>query len=172
MTHFLYVFLAMMIGIGSAVQIGFIGQLGRLRGPTEASWVSAIGTVTGIAVIFAIQSLRHDPPSLPSPFNTAAPFAAIAVLMAAALTVGVRGLDPYFALAGLFGLTYLFGAGYLAPRIGIALFAGATTAGTLIGALALDHFGAFGGVVQRISMVRIVGVVTLLAGVVLLRSGR
>ena len=32
MTHFLYVFLAMMIGIGSAVQIGFIGQLGRLRG--------------------------------------------------------------------------------------------------------------------------------------------
>lgn len=172
MTQMLYILLAMAIGVGSAVQVGLIGQLGRLRGPTEASWISAVGTVTGIALIFAVQSLRSEPPSLPSPFNAVAPFAAIAVLMAAALAIGIRGLDPYFAAAGFFGLTYLFGAGYLAPRIGIALFAGAVTAGTLIGALGMDHYGAFGGALQRISVVRMVGVAALLAGVVLIRSGR
>jgi transporter family-2 protein len=172
MTQAFYIFIAIAIGAGAAAQVGIIGQLGRLRGPTEASWISAIGTVTGIAAVFAIQSLRNEAPNLPSPFNTVAPFAAIAVLLAAALTIAVRGMDSYMATAGLFGLAYLFGAGFLVPKIGVALFLGATTAGTLIAALGLDHIGAFGGAVQRISVVRVVGAVALLTGVVLIRSGR
>jgi transporter family-2 protein len=172
MTQILYVLLAMAVGVGSAAQVGFISQLGRARGPLEASWISALGTVAGIALLFTVQSIRHDAPNLPAPFNTVAPFAAIAVLLTAALAVGIRGLDPYLGLAGLLGFTYLYGAGLLVPRIGIALFAGAVTAGTLIAAVGLDHYGAFGGAVQRISIVRVAGIAALLAGVVLLRSGR
>ena len=172
MTQFLYVVMAMAVGVGSAVQVGLVGQMGRLRGPEEATWISVLGTVTGMALLFSVQSLRNDTPNLPSPFDTLAPFVAIAVLAAAALAIGVRGLDPYMAIAGVFGLLYLFGASFLAPRVGIALFVGAVTAGTLVASVGLDHFGAFGGVVQRISVVRVVGLVALLAGVMLLRSGR
>jgi uncharacterized membrane protein YdcZ (DUF606 family) len=172
MTQVLYVLMAMGVGVGSAVQVGLVGQMGRLRGPEEASWISVLGTVTGMALLFTVQSLRHESPNLPSPFDTMTPFLAIAVLAIGALAIGLRGLDAYFAVAGVFGLLYLVGASYLAPRVGIALFVGGVTAGTLIASVGLDHVGAFGGAVQRISVVRVVGLVALLGGVALLRSGR
>lgn len=172
MTQFLYVLMAIGVGVGSAVQVGLVGQMGRIRGPEEATWISVLGTVTGMALLFTVQSLRQETPELPSPFDNVAPFAVITVLAAAALAVGIRGLDPYLAIAGVFGLLYLVGASFLAPRIGIALFVGGVTAGTLVASVGLDHFGAFGGVVQRISVVRVVGLVALLAGVMLIRSGR
>ena len=172
MTQLLYVLMAVGVGVGSAVQVGLVGQMGRLRGPEEATWISVLGTVTGMALLFTAQSLRQDPPHLPSPFDNLAPFAAIAVLAAAALAIGIRGLDPYLGIAGIFGLLYLFGASFLAPRVGIALFVGGVTAGTLIASVGLDHFGAFGGVVQRITPVRVLGLAALIAGVLLIRSGR
>jgi uncharacterized membrane protein YdcZ (DUF606 family) len=172
MTQVLYVLMAMGVGVGSAVQIGLVGQMGRIRGPEEASWISVLGTVTGMSLLFSVQSLRHNTPNLPSPFDSIAPFLVIAVLAATALTLGIRGLDPYLAIAGVFGLLYLFGASFLAPKIGIALFVGGVTAGTLVAGVLLDHFGAFGGVVQRVSVVRVVGLVALLSGVILIRSGR
>jgi transporter family-2 protein len=172
MTQLLYILLAVGVGVGSAVQVGLVGQMGRLRGPTEAAWISVLGTVTAMALLFAFQSARHETPNLPAPFNTIAPYLAIGVLAGAALVVGIRGLDAYMAVAGVFGLLYLFGASFLAPRIGIALFVGGVTAGTLVASVGLDHFGAFGGVVQRLSVMRVVGLVALVAGVVLIRSGR
>ena len=172
MTQVLYILMAMGVGVGSALQIGLVGQMGRLRGPTEAAWISVLGTLTAMALLFAIQSVRQETPNLPAPFNTVAPFAAAALLAGSALVAGIRGIDAYLAIAGVFGLLYLFGASFLAPRIGIALFVGGVTAGTLMSSVALDHFGAFGGVVQRVSVVRIAGLVALLAGVMLIRSGR
>jgi transporter family-2 protein len=172
MTQWLYVLMAMGVGVGSAVQIGLVGQMGRLRGPEEASWVSVLGTMTGMALLFTVQSIRNETPHLPSPFDTLAPFVAIAVLAGGALLIGLRGIDLYLGIAGVFGLLYLVGASFLAPRVGIALFVGGVTAGTLIASVGLDHVGAFGGVVQRISVVRIVGLVALMGGVVLIRSGR
>jgi uncharacterized membrane protein YdcZ (DUF606 family) len=172
MTQLLYVLMAMGVGVGSAVQVGLVGQMGRIRGPEEASWISVMGTVTAMALLFSFQSLRHDAPNLPSPFDTMAPFLVIGALAATALTIGVRGLDPYLGIAGIFGLMYLFGAGFLAPRIGIALFVGSVTAGTLVASIGLDHFGAFGGIVQRVTVIRVLGLVALLTGVLLIRSGR
>jgi transporter family-2 protein len=172
MTQVLYVLMAMGVGVGSAVQVGLVGQMGRLRGPEEASWISVLGTVTGMALLFTVQSLRNDAPHLPSPFDGMASFIAIAALAAGALAIGLRGLDFYFGIAGLFGLMYLVGASFLAPRGGIALVVGGVTAGALIASVGLDHYGAFGGVVQRISVVRVVGLVALIGGVVLIRSGR
>ncbi len=172
MTQFLYVIMAMGVGVGSAVQVGLVGQMGRLRGPTEAAWINVLGTFSAMAIVFGIQTIRHDPPNLPSPFNTVVPFIAAAVIAALCLVVCMRGLDPYLAITGLFGFLYLFGAGYIAPKVGIALFVGSVTAGTLMASMGLDHVGAFGGVVQKVTVVRVVGLLALLTGVALIRSGR
>jgi transporter family-2 protein len=125
-----------------------------------------------MALVFLIGSMRSDPPNLPSPFNQPATYIAAAIVAGVALVVCMKGLDPYLAIAGIFGFTYLYGAAYLGPRVGVALFAGAVTAGTLVGSVGLDHIGAFGGEVYRVNALRVLGLVALLAGVVLVRSSR
>jgi transporter family-2 protein len=84
----------------------------------------------------------------------------------------VRGVNPVLAVTGVFGFIYLMGAGFLAPRIGIALFASSVTAGTLIGSVALDHWGAFGADVHRIGIMRMAGLLLLVLGVIFVRYGR
>lgn len=172
MTQVLYILMAMGVGVGSAVQVGLVGSMGRLRGPTEAAWINVLGTFGAMALVFGIQALRNDSPNLPAPFSTVLTFVVVAVITTIGLVISMRGLEPYLAIAGIFGFLYLFGAGFLAPKIGIALFASSVTAGTLMASLFLDHFGAFGGVVHKIGIVRILGLVSLLMGVVLIRSGR
>jgi transporter family-2 protein len=88
------------------------------------------------------------------------------------LAVSLKGVDAYLGIAGTFGFLYVIGAAILAPRIGVALFVCAVTAGTLAGAVYLDHVGAFGAEVQKLSLVKAAGLVALLAGVILVRFGR
>lgn len=172
MTQALYILLAIGVGFGAAFQTGMIASLGRSKGPTEATWISLLATFGAIALAFALASLRNNPPALPSPFNNVIVFAVVGSMAAVALFVSLRGLSPILGLTGLFGFAYLMSAGFLAPRVGIALFASAVTAGTLIGSVALDHVGAFGADVQRVGVVRAAGLAALILGVVLVRTGR
>ncbi len=172
MAQLLYIAVALLIGLGSAVQVGMVANIGRLRGPMEATWISLLATIGGVGLIFAIRSLRADRPELPSPFDNLFVFGAIGIGAGIALGISLRGLSPYLAITGLFGFSYLMAAGILVPRIGIALFASAVTAGTLLGSVGLDHFGAFGFDVHRISFVRVMGVLALFVGVALVRSSR
>ncbi len=108
-------------------------------------------------------------------------------IIGAAAQYGINTLAPFYqedlglsrAQVGLFfSAFYLamtgasFGAGWLAPKIGIALFSATVTVGTLAGSVLLDHYGAFGADVQRATLVRVVGLMALFLGVVLVRSGR
>jgi transporter family-2 protein len=172
MTQALYILLAIGVGLGAAFQTGMIASLGRSKGPTEATWISLLATFGAIALAFAVRSLRSDPPDLPSPFDNAAVFAIAGSIAAAALFISLQGLSPILGLTGLFGFAYLISAAFLVPRVGIALFASAVTAGTLLGSVALDHFGAFGATEQRVSLMRAFGLMALILGVVLVRSGR
>ena len=172
MTVVAYVVIALIIGLGSAVQIGLVSTLGRERGPTEAAWINVLGTFFGMALVFGVQALRANPPNLASPFDNALVFAGVAVAAALALATSLRGLSPYLGIAGVFGFMYLMGAGFLAPRIGIALFASTVTAGFLIGSVALDHWGAFGTEVQRVNYLRVFGLMFLILGVVLVRGSQ
>lgn len=162
----------MAIGFGSAVQTGLIGSLARNRGPTEAAWVSLLATLCGLAVIFSARAIAGNPANLPAPLNGLTPFAIIAVLGGMAMIVSMRGVGPHYAITGLFGFAYLVAAGFLAPRLGIALFASAVTAGTLIGSVALDHIGAFGLDAQRVSVMKLMGLFALIFGVILVRTSR
>ncbi|MPZ49865.1 MAG: hypothetical protein GEU75_11340 [Dehalococcoidia bacterium] len=163
---------ALVIGLGSAVQVGLVASLGRERGPVEAAWINVLGTFSGMALVFGIQSLRGNPPNLPSPFDNPLVFVAIALASVFALATSMRGLEVYLGIAGAFGFMYLVGAGYLAPRLGVALFASAVTAGTLIGSVVLDHYGFLGTDVHRVNVLRIFGLMFLVLGVVLVRGNR
>ena len=170
MTIAILALLALFIGLGSAVQVGIVAALGRERGPVEAAWINVLGTFTGMAIVFGAASIRGNPPNLPFPFDNPFIFAIIALLSLLALGNSIRGLEPYLAIAGAFGFVYLVGAGYLAPRLGIALFASAVTAGTLIASVALDHVGALGATVRPVTPLRIFGLLFLIAGVVMVRG--
>ena len=169
MTEALYISLALAVGVGSALQVGMLASLGRMRGPTEAAWVSMLASIIGLTLVLGIRALAGNRPELPSPFDNLAVFAAVTLAACWALTVSLRGLNPYFGFAGIPGVIYVVAAGFLAPRVGIALYATAVTAGTLAGAVLLDHIGAFGNEMQRLSLTRLLGIAALLLGVLLVR---
>lgn len=171
MAQLLSLGVALLIGLGFAVQTSMLGSVARQRGSTEAAWMSLLATVAGIALFFGLRALRGAPPLLPSPLDRAWIHAIIAVCAGVALIVTMRGLDLYYAAAGLFGLVMIVGMGALAPRLGIALFVSALVAGQLIGGLTMDQLGAFGGTVHRVSALRVAGAGALLVGVILVRGG-
>jgi transporter family-2 protein len=84
----------------------------------------------------------------------------------------VRGIAPYFALAGLLAIPLLVGAGFLGPQLGIGLYLSSVVAGQLICSVALDHVGAFGIAVRHVDAGKILGVAALLVGVLLIRGVR
>ena len=172
MTQALYLLLAIAIGTGSAVQTGMVGSLARARGPTEAAWISILASLFGLAVVLTLRALRGNTPSLPAPMTSVPFFAAVSLLVLVGLAVALRGVDWYLGITGLFGIAYVVSAAFLAPRIGIALFASAITAGTLFGAIALDQIGAFGADPRPVSIVRLIGVLLLFVGVIVVRAGR
>jgi len=170
MSNLLPILAALAIGLGAAVQTGMLGALGRARGPSEASWLSILATATALAMILAYRLLRGETLALPAPFDRVAVFIGAALIAGVALLLTTRGLPPYYAITGLFGLAFIIGAATIVPRIGIALFLSATIAGQLLGALALDQFGAFGGAVQPRSLMRVGGAAFLLLGVAMVRG--
>jgi transporter family-2 protein len=73
---------------------------------------------------------------------------------------------------GFVGAAFVFGALFVAPRIGAAAFAAATIFGTVAASLVIDHFGLLGFPVKPMSLLRVAGTGCVLAGVVLLQAAR
>ena len=169
MTHTLYVILSLVVGLGAATQLAMLGSMGRDRGAYEATWISIVGTIGGLAVVLVARSLRGDMPNLPSPLDTGWPFASVIAVCAIILLVSMRGLDPYLVVCGLFATAYLLSVGFAVPKIGAALFLGAATGGTLLGSAFYDHVGAFGNEVHEATLLRAGGIAVILLGVVMVR---
>lgn len=169
MTNSLYLSLAILVGICVATQGAMLASMAREKGPYEGTWINMLAAVTGITLVLAIRGLTGRTPMLAAPFDHAVVFTGVAALTATAVAISVRGLNPYFAVTGLFALAYLLGIGFAAPRIGIALFIAGVTVGQLGGALAYDHIGAFGIAVHRASAVRLFGMGAVLVGALIVR---
>jgi bacterial/archaeal transporter family-2 protein len=75
-------------------------------------------------------------------------------------------------LGGLIGAAFVFGALFVAPRVGAAGFAAATIFGSAVASLAIDHFGWFGFAARSLDATRLAGAACLLVGVALLQGGR
>lgn len=169
MTNTLYLLAAVIVGVCAATQASMLGAMGREKSPYEATWINMLAAIAGIALILVVRGISGRAPMLDVPFNHAAAFVGVAVIAAIALAISVRGLEPYYAITGVFAIAYLLGIGYAAPRIGIALFLAGVTVGQLGGAMAYDHVGAFGSAVHSASAVRILGMGAVLAGALVVR---
>ena len=170
MSHTWYVLLSVIVGLGAATQLAMLGAMGRERGAYEATWISIVGTIGGLAIVLVFRSLRGASPNLPGPLGSGWPFALVIVLCAVALAISMRGLAPYLAICGLFATVYLLTVGFAVPQIGAALFLGAATAGTLFGSAVYDHFGAFGAEAHPATALRAGGIAVIFVGVVIVRA--
>ena len=169
MTNTAYVILSIVVGVGAATQLAMLGAMGRERGAYEATWVSIVGTIAGLAVVLVARSLFGRRPDLPAPLDTGWPFVAVIAVCAVLLTVSMRGLEPYLVVCGLFATAYLLSAGFAVPQIGVALFLGAVTGGTLLGSAVYDHLGAFGAEPHETTLLRAAGIGIILLGVAMVR---
>lgn len=107
---------------------------------------------------------------------------AVASLILAILVLVFRAPPPRMQQAangpwwlwtgGLVGAAFVFGALFVAPRIGAASFAAATIFGTIAASLLIDHFGLFAFPVQPVSLQRLAGGGLVLVGLWLINSGR
>jgi uncharacterized membrane protein YdcZ (DUF606 family) len=160
---------AMLVGICAATQAAMLASIGREKTPYEATWINMAAAIAGIALIIVVRGIAGRSPLLPAPFDRIAVFAGIAFFAALAVAVSVRGLEPYYAVTGLFALAYLLGIGYAAPKIGIALFLAGVTVGQLGGGVVYDHVGAFGNAVHSASALRVFGMAAVIMGAIVVR---
>jgi bacterial/archaeal transporter family-2 protein len=95
----------------------------------------------------------------------------VAILMRqpAADTGGLTRMPWWGWLGGAVGALFIVVSIVLTPRLGTALTLATITAGQLIAALALDHYGWLGAPVMRLSVPRVLGAACLLAGLALMR---
>ena len=170
MEQYLYIGLAICAGIISATQVGLIGVVTRERGPFEATWISMLGSLAGMALLLGLMASLGRRPEFSTPFNAALVYLTLSVIMTTSLLVAGQGLPHYVLVTGLTSIPYLLVASWTGPKIGIAVFFAAVVTGQLTGSVALDHFGAFGATPRPVDLARGVGVLALLAGVVLIRG--
>ncbi len=170
MDQVVYITVAILAGLISATQVGLIGAITRERGPFEATWISMLGSLAGMALLIGVLSAVDRSPNLPSPFESTWLYVLLFVIMAGSLIVAGQGLPHYVLVTGLSSIPYRLAASWAGPRIGIAVFFAAVVTGQLTGSVALDHFGAFGTAPRPVDIARGVGIVALVGGLILIRG--
>jgi len=130
-----------------------VGALIPVQAATNAAMSRAIGSV-------AITSLA---------------LFAIGFVVVAAWAIVIRAPLPsletlqhvpaYGWFGGFIVASYVISITFLAPRLAIRL----VVTGQIVPAVLVDHVGAFGAVVQRLTMGRAIGVVLMIIGVILAR---
>ena len=81
----------------------------------------------------------------------------------------MRRVPAYGCLGGFIVASYVIAITYLAPRLGVGNAIRLVVTGQIVAAVIIDHVGAFGAVVQRLTMGRAIGVVLMIIGVILAR---
>ncbi|MEO6550491.1 MAG: DMT family transporter [Ferruginibacter sp.] len=92
-----------------------------------------------------------------------------------AIAIGFTGWDPQFFTrlkevplwllsAGIMGGALVFGIAWAMPQLGAGTAFVLMIAGQVISGMIFSHFGLFGSPVEPVSMIKVVGVVLLVAG--------
>jgi transporter family-2 protein len=168
----IWIAITVLLGVTQALQVALLGAMNRARGPSEAAYLSILGSIAGLSLALTVRGLLGSRPVLPAPFDQPVTTGAVAIATGTLRVVVVRGLPGGYALTGVLAVPYLLAASYLAPRIGVGLFLAALITGQLGGGMMLDHLGAFGAAMRPIDPVRVLGIGVLVAGVVLVRGFR
>jgi transporter family-2 protein len=102
---------------------------------------------------------------------------AAALLCAAILTRNLPDFSkfgraqPVDYLGGLVVAFYVVSATLLAPRMGVGNFIICAVSAQILSAMVVDHFGLFGAAVRPLNLLRGIGVVLLLAGILITQLG-
>lgn len=112
--------------------------------------------------------------------------AALFSFAAGAITLGVISLlkgglstslaalpsQPLWSLAGgLIGACALFSYVVLAPRIGLSALLGLAIVGQLLSSQVIDHFGLLGAIQRSVSVMKLCGLLVMLAGLAIMLFG-
>ncbi len=170
MTNILFIVMAISAGAINALQIGLLGNIKLDRGTFEATWISMLASLAGMAILLGVRTLAGPRPNLPRPFDDWWPYIALAAVMTTSLVVAGRGLPFYLLATGLTSIPYLLAAAYVGPKIGLGVYFASVVTGQLSMSVCLDHIGAFGSVIRPIDSLRLLGIVALLIGVLLIRG--
>jgi bacterial/archaeal transporter family-2 protein len=135
--------MSLAVGMGTSVQAGINGALGRIIGVAEASLTSV--SLTWLCILLLIvggfRSGNADK---------------------------ITGVPPYLLLGGVFGAAYLLVAARVVPAIGVGAFIATVITGQLLASVLLDQVGAFGVTSHPLDWSRVLGVLLLLAGMKLI----
>lgn len=83
----------------------------------------------------------------------------------------VKALPWWVIIGGSVGVLFVIGGIVVAPVLGIAMFFVCVITGQLFASTFIDHIGAFGAQRQPIDVVKVIGLMLVLAGAVLVRKG-
>lgn len=135
--------LSLFLGVVLVVHLAMNGQVGNLmKNPRVANAVFwCIGALTA-----AVIGLTGWQP------NAFAP---------------LKQVHPILLTAGALGACLVFAIAWLMPRVGARDVMITLLAGQIIGGLVLSHFGWLGSPHQPITVIKIVGVVVMIGGVIL-----
>ncbi|VVD62273.1 DMT family transporter [Pandoraea anhela] len=105
----------------------------------------------------------------------------VSLLVVLPVLIGMRAGLPNVAAAargpwwlwigGVAGVAYITAALVLTPRLGAANFIVCVVAGQVVASLLIDHFGLMGLAVKPVNLVRVAGVVLIIAGMVVVQWG-
>ena len=142
----IFLLLAIAAGVLLPVQAGVNAQLRTALGsPVAAALISFLVGTAGLA--------------------------AAAVLLRIPLPLARAWVEttPWQWTGGLIGAIYVLAAVVLAPKLGAGTLVAAVVAGQMFTSLLLDHYGLVGFPVHSLSLVRFLGGVLVIAGVILIQ---
>ena len=146
MSNTSYLLLALIAGAGLAFQAVINTRLSQALG--SPVWASVVQVFVGLVFLAACVTVMRQP--LPT-FE------------------GAGRLPWWIWTGGAIGAAYVLSVIVTTRPLGVALMVASIIVGQSVAALLIDHYGWFGAEVHRLSLLRVAGVVLLLAGVLLIR---
>lgn len=135
-------------GLAVPVQLALNAQLGQTL---RSAWIGAFFVfAVGLAAMALVLLLTRT--ALPAPARLAE-------------------VPPLAWGGGIIATVYILAVVLLVPRLGVGTVAVAIIAGQIVGALALDAWGAFGAPQVGLSALRVLGGAAVVAGALLVRLG-
>lgn len=141
LVNYLFTLLALLAGIGVAMQSQINGELGKRIGPLDASLISfTVGTV----VLFFLV-LLYGKGGIPS----------------------IDSVPKWQLTGGLFGAFFVTVITLCVPRIGVSLTLLIAIAGQIIMGAVINHYGLFGAAAMPISVQKLAAIGLMLVAVAL-----
>lgn len=139
----LWQLLGLVTGVAIALQIAVNGQLGvQLHSSIHAGLISCAGGASLLLITILFQRSYKN----------------IGLLM--------KAKPPWYTyIGGILGASYIFINASLVPKIGAGTVVVLVLLGQIFGSICIENFGLFGAYIQRISNIKIIGVILMVIGI-------